>query len=88
MSKVAAALNELFFLQEYCGVKKVPNRLIGKKFCGVKKRFRRLTRRKPCEVKKKMFDETHTDAIPDISSQAQGWIVDELCVSLSAQATK
>lgn len=37
---------------------------------------------------KKMFDETHTDAIPDISSQAQGWIVDELCVSLSAQATK
>lgn len=37
---------------EYCGVKKVPNRLIGKKFCGVKKRFHRLTRRKPCEVKK------------------------------------
>lgn len=59
---------------EYCGVKKVPNRLIGKiSFV---------------ELKKKMFDETHTDAIPDISSQAQGWIVDELCVSLSAQTTK
>lgn len=24
---------------EYCGVKKVPNRLIGKKFCGDKKGF-------------------------------------------------